>query len=617
MNKNFLEYYQQELKFFKDSAKEFANEYPQVAKRLGLAAPEIEDPYVERLIEAVSFLTARINLKVDAEYPNFLQYIFKVIQPEFTQPIPTAGIVELTPSLTAKIPKQSQITTYAAKKNDPVCTFSTCQDALLIPIELGKVSYSNARSSVIKTNFASQNYKSYLNFSFNIPYQLNLKNIDFNELRFFMQGDDLYQNTELLYLLKTKCIGMQLSIVGSDWVTELNPKIQLCGFDDYLSIHNDRNITHLKHLLEYSVLPEKYLFFKIANLGDAISETSLSPYLNEMNKTANIEKYNINITLFFKEFSSNLSQSMDENILSIHSVMINNVFKKRTRFIVDSHKNEQHIVLDKLRPQDFEVIRVSAVEGFSNTNHSIKIFEPLYKISHYNADLNDNYGFFSEIHKKTNTPKAGSYKGNECYIMLNNQLKHIVDDGLTQLSVDLWCSNRNLPSEISWTLDQDLHLSDENHKVTQIKRQTSFTQPIDIPTETVSVWRLMNLFSSNFIPIDLQDSQTLTQQIKNNLFVIYEITKNEAFKAQINAISHISAQRTRQVQRIEGRLAPVTGLHFTISIDELMMSHIHPYIWGCILANYLTGFTPLNHYLALTLKNNRGNDIATYNSLQD
>jgi type VI protein secretion system component VasA len=199
--------------------------------------------------------------------------------------------------------------------------------------------------------------------------------------------------------------------------------------------------------------------------------------------------------------------------------------------------------------------------------------------------------------------------------MLNNQLKHIMDDDLTQLSVDLWASNRNLPSEISWTLDQDLHLNDESFKVSKIKRQMSFTQPIDIPTETVSTWRLMNLFSSNFIPIDLHDSQVLTQQIKNNLYVIYEITRNEAFKSQINAITHIEAKRTSQVQRVEGRLAAVTGLHFIITLDELMMSHTHPYLWGCILAIYLTGFTPLNHYLALTLKNKRGDVIATYNSL--
>lgn len=612
MNQNFLDYYQQELKFFRDSAKEFAHEYPQVAQRLGLAAPEIEDPYVERLIEAVSFLTARINLKVDAEYPNFLQHIFKVVQPEFTQPIPTAGVVELTPTVKTLIPKYSQITTFAKKKNDPVCTFSTCHDVLLLPIELNKVSYTNSNSSVVKTNFFNQNHKSLLSFTLMIPYQLKLQADDFGQLRFFMQGDDLYSNVELLYLIKTKCVGLQLSVAGSNWKKDLIPDIELCGFEEYLSIHNDRNVTHLKHLLEYSVLPQKYLFFKIRNLGDALSDSSM-PISASVDSQSSF--YNITVTLFFSELSNNLAQTVDENMLSIHSVMINNVFKKRTRFIIDTHKNEQHIVLDKLRPQDYEVVRIAGIEGFSNTNHSIKVFEPLYKLAQHNADLKDSYGFFSEIHKKTNTAKAGSYKGNECYIMLNNQLKHIMDDDLTQLSVDLWASNRNLPSEISWTLDQDLHLNDESFKVSKIKRQMSFTQPIDIPTETVSTWRLMNLFSSNFIPIDLHDSQVLTQQIKNNLYVIYEITRNEAFKSQINAITHIEAKRTSQVQRVEGRLAAVTGLHFIITLDELMMSHTHPYLWGCILAIYLTGFTPLNHYLALTLKNKRGDVIATYNSL--
>lgn len=76
-----------------------------------------------------------------------------------------------------------------------------------------------------------------------------------------MQGDDLYSNVQLLYLIKTKCVGLQLSVAGSNW-KRFNSDIELCGFEEYLSIHNDRNVTHLKHLLEYSVLPQKYLFFK-------------------------------------------------------------------------------------------------------------------------------------------------------------------------------------------------------------------------------------------------------------------------------------------------------------------------------------------------------------------
>ncbi|WP_421649336.1 type VI secretion system baseplate subunit TssF [Moraxella bovis] len=118
MNRNFLEKYHQELKNFREASKEFAKEHPAVAGHLGLLAPEIEDPYVERLIEAVSFLTARINLKIDEQYPKFLEHIFQVIQPSFNKVIPSCAIVscytnENTPFI---IPAQSSVFTHAKKR---------------------------------------------------------------------------------------------------------------------------------------------------------------------------------------------------------------------------------------------------------------------------------------------------------------------------------------------------------------------------------------------------------------------------------------------------------------------------------------------------------------------
>ena len=38
--------------------KEFAAQYPKIASRLALDTTDIPDPYVERLLEGVSFLTA-------------------------------------------------------------------------------------------------------------------------------------------------------------------------------------------------------------------------------------------------------------------------------------------------------------------------------------------------------------------------------------------------------------------------------------------------------------------------------------------------------------------------------------------------------------------------------
>ena len=63
MNHKFLDYYNQELTFMKESAREFAEKHRKIAGRLGMRGIETADPYVERLIEAFCFLSARTHLK--------------------------------------------------------------------------------------------------------------------------------------------------------------------------------------------------------------------------------------------------------------------------------------------------------------------------------------------------------------------------------------------------------------------------------------------------------------------------------------------------------------------------------------------------------------------------
>lgn len=78
--------------------KEFAAQYPKIASRLALDTTDIPDPYVERLLEGVSFLTARTQLKLDAEYPRFVQRILEVVYPDFINQKPAAAIVNLEPT---------------------------------------------------------------------------------------------------------------------------------------------------------------------------------------------------------------------------------------------------------------------------------------------------------------------------------------------------------------------------------------------------------------------------------------------------------------------------------------------------------------------------------------
>lgn len=59
-DQRFLRYYEQELRFVRDLAGEFASEHARVANRFGLDADSCADPHVEWLLDGFAFLAARI-----------------------------------------------------------------------------------------------------------------------------------------------------------------------------------------------------------------------------------------------------------------------------------------------------------------------------------------------------------------------------------------------------------------------------------------------------------------------------------------------------------------------------------------------------------------------------
>ena len=71
MDRRLLNYYNRELQHLREVGAEFAREYPKIASRLGMEGVECADPYVERLLEGFSFMAARVQMRIDAEFPRF------------------------------------------------------------------------------------------------------------------------------------------------------------------------------------------------------------------------------------------------------------------------------------------------------------------------------------------------------------------------------------------------------------------------------------------------------------------------------------------------------------------------------------------------------------------
>jgi len=126
-------YYQNELDSLRDLAAEFSKAYPTIAPQLNAASV---DPDVERILEGVAFLTAKIRQKIDDEFPEFSQGLLKHIFPHYLRPLPSATIVEFTPTPILKnklaIPKGAYLDSEPV--DDVQCRFRTTYDLDVWPV---------------------------------------------------------------------------------------------------------------------------------------------------------------------------------------------------------------------------------------------------------------------------------------------------------------------------------------------------------------------------------------------------------------------------------------------------------------------------------------------------
>jgi type VI secretion system protein ImpG len=152
MDPRLLDYYNRELRFIREMGGEFAREFPKIAGRLGLESFECADPYVERLLEGFAFLTARVQLKLDAEFPRFTQHLTESVFPHFLAPTPSMAVVQFQPELSEgalaegfSIPRGTILRSVLGKGERTVCEYRTAHDATLWPLKLEDVRYLNKK----------------------------------------------------------------------------------------------------------------------------------------------------------------------------------------------------------------------------------------------------------------------------------------------------------------------------------------------------------------------------------------------------------------------------------------------------------------------------------------
>ena len=155
MRDELLEYYQTELNYLRTMGEAFAQRYPKIADRLQLDPKHSTDPHVERLLQGFAFLAARVQLKIDDDFPEVSEGLLNAVYPHYLRPLPAMTIVQFVldpekgklPTGYAVSAGRTLLSRLEVKGDDAAatrCTFRTCYDTTAWPLRIKSADWLSA-----------------------------------------------------------------------------------------------------------------------------------------------------------------------------------------------------------------------------------------------------------------------------------------------------------------------------------------------------------------------------------------------------------------------------------------------------------------------------------------
>ena len=599
----------------KEMSREFAEKHPKIASRLGMHGIEVADPYVERLIEAFCFLSARTQIKLDAEFPKFTQRLLDIVYPNYNSPTPSMGVVQLTPNLKEgdlthgyRVAKDSAFHTRILPGENSRCEFRNGQEVTLWPLEM-----TEARLTSIPPDLPNlEKYRishSKLKGALRIKLKLQgdkifsqLKGLD--ELPLYIDGDERVVS-HIFELLHTSNVAMIIRSGGSkeqDVVINQRPLAFEGLKPDQTLLPLAWNMFHGHNLIhEYFACRQRFYFFTLTQLARGLQQ----------NHTNEAE-----LIILLDSLPQNLIGHVDPSKFLLFCTPVINLFPKVVdRIEVNRALNAFHVVPDRSRPMDFEIFSVNKVLGQQAEKSEEVVFNPLYQTRHCDYG---NFGRYFSIRREarikeetkrkydTRTP----YLGTEVFVSLVDQQEAPYADYIRYLSVEAMVTNRDLPRLITRSGSLNLSMTD----AVPILGATFICQP-SAPRAPFalgeSAWRLIRQLSFNYLPLSDMEHGLGGESMRNMLRLFLNSSDHES-NAQVNSLIGCKSEPVTRRLPGDGLLVYGRGVRCTLTVDEEGFSGISPYLFGLIMENYLSRHAAINIFTETELHSMQRGKIANW-----
>jgi type VI secretion system protein ImpG len=617
MDPRLLQYYNLELQHLRETGAEFAQQFPKIAARLGMHGLEVADPYVERLLEGVAFLAARVQLKLDAEFPRFTQALLEVVYPHYLAPTPSMLVAHLKPDLNdpnlgngPRVPRGSTMSGLQGPEDATACEFRTAHDVTLWPVEIASASYfSFAPDLPLNTLPVAQRIRGGLRIRLKTA-GMKFSQLGIDRLCFYLAGRDDVAN-KLYELCLATGLGTLVwsSKAAAPGVEFVSSSVQPVGFTDGEALLpvTLRSFQGYRLLQEYFSFPHRFRFFELTGLSRALRR---------------VDADHVDLVVLFGRGDPTLESVVDATNLALFCTPAINLFHKRAdRIQVSESTHEYHVVADRTRPLDFEIYQVTSVEGHGVGTDSDQRFLPFYA-----AYSSDEAGLQSAYFTTRREPRLvnavsrrrgvrSSYIGTEVFLSLVDAAQAPFSGDLRQLSLETLCTNRDLVLQMPVGIAAGDLTLDIAAPIASISVASGPSSPYAPLADGALSWRAISHLSLNYLSL-VQSTAEEGAAALRDLLELYAPGADVTARRQIEGIRSVRVGRVVRRLREPGPLAFGRGLEIVVNVDELAFEGASAYLLGAVLDRYFARHVSINSFTETVLRSDARGEISRWGMQQ-
>jgi type VI secretion system protein ImpG len=618
MDRRLLAHYNKELAHLRETAAEFAREFPKIAGRLALdrdAKEVCPDPFVERLLEGFAYLAARIQVKLDSEFPEFTHGLLETVYPHYLSPTPSMAVVQFEPILHDtslpmgfSIPRGTALRSAIGRGQRTPCEYRTAHPVTLWPLRIAEVSYHTREL-----------------LQFNLPPGLGARavlrirlegipGIDFSKLPLdalplFLRGADDLPDAIYEQIFRNGIGVVAVKPKGIPLPEQFSPakfSIRPLGFDtDHALLpETSRSFSGYRLLREYFAFRQRFLFFELG---------SLRPLLRYC---PGIE---LDLLVLFKDQDLRLENRVEVNSIGLFCSPAINLFERRLdRIPLDHRHSEYQVIPDKTRPFDFEIFDIRSVTGYGAQTGEEQAFLPFYLTRERlsgNSALEQLRGFYTTRRaeryltaKERQFGRVHSYIGSDVFLSLVDPSAAPYKSELQQLGVTALCTNRHLPLEMPVNQGRSDFTTEINAPVDTIRSVSGPTPPQPALAQGAETWRLISHLSLNYLSLKDSKNGEGANALREILYLYIDRSDRLAQKLVEGVISTTVQPVVRRLEA-PGPITFVRGMEITVELDELAFEGVGTFVFGAVLADFLRRYVSINSFTETVIRTRQRKEI--------